>query len=99
MLRLFAEDFLPEVRAEIKVHHQRRNYEELHKEIHKLKGASGFAVASRVYRLSVELQRVVPSVRQHVISHGEARMIDQLLQGLDCECDAFLDHYARYLLP
>ena len=91
---MFAEEFLPDVRVTMKAHHLQRDYEELHKDIHLLKGASGFAVASRVYRLSVELQRVVPSVRQPVISRGEARAIDQLLQGLDFECDAFLDHYA-----
>jgi CheY-like chemotaxis protein len=93
ILEMFATEFLPSNRADIARHRKDKNYAALSKDVHSLKGASGFAVVSRIFNLAKELQRIMPVVEQPVLAEGEEDMVAKLLDLLEREADAFVQHY------
>ena len=97
VLRMFDEKFLPDCRKDIKRHAKAKNYPELSKAIHLLKGASGFAVVVRIFKLSVHLQRIVPASANPVLAADEEDTIARLLRSLERECDSFHDHFSTLL--
>merc|ERR1711871_1618981 len=93
VLKMFAEKFLPTCCQNLKRFAKSKNYPELSKTIHSLKGASGFAVVSRIFKLSVHLQRIIPSSATPVLAEGEEDTIARLLRSLQRECATFQDHF------
>ena len=97
ILAMFATQFLPTCRTDIARHRAAKSYAALSKDVHALKGASGFAVVSRIFKLACELQRIMPVVEQPVLAEGEEDMVAKLLDALDEEADAFTRHYENEL--
>ena len=91
ILDMFAKTFLPSCRSDIARHRADKNYSALSKTVHSLKGASGFAVASRIFTLAKDLQRIVPGTEK--LSEGEEGAVARLLERLDDEFDKFMEHY------
>jgi PAS domain S-box-containing protein len=91
ILDMFAKTFLPACRSDIARHRADKNYSALSKTVHSLKGASGFAVASRIFALAKDLQRIVPGTEK--LSEGEEGAVTRLLERLDDEFDKFMAHY------
>merc|ERR1711871_736509 len=79
--------------GDLRCYAKSKDYPELCKTIHSLKGASGFAVVSRIFKLSVHLQRIIPSSASPVLAEGEEDTIARLLRSLQRECATFQDHF------
>merc|ERR1711871_1512451 len=93
VLKMFARSFLPKCCQDLRRYGKSKNYPELCKTIHSLKGASGFAVVSRIFKLSVHLQRIIPFSASPVLAEGEEDTIARLLRSLQRECATFQDHF------
>merc|ERR1711871_1794416 len=93
VLKMFARSFLPKCCQDLRRYGKSKNYAELCKTIHSLKGASGFAVVSRIFKLSVHLQRIIPFSASPVLAEGEEDTIARLLRSLQRECATFQDHF------